>query len=113
MNCILLGALVGCCINCKNMHGVGNTESCPSLSNVYRNETNIGQAARAEFMSCVHEKNTQMPQNISTGNVHKVHTTSSPPALDAMPVPAIKPMITTDNIMVAKLATAPSLKLVP
>jgi len=45
------------------MRGVGNTESCPSLSNVYRNEKNVGQAERAEFMSCVRVKNTQMPQH--------------------------------------------------
>jgi hypothetical protein len=63
MNCILLGALVGCFSSCKNMHCVGNTESCPSLSNVYRSETNVGQAVRAEFMSCVHVKNTEMPQH--------------------------------------------------
>jgi hypothetical protein len=24
MNCILLSAYVGCCINCKNMHGMSN-----------------------------------------------------------------------------------------
>ena len=63
MNCILLGALVGYCINCKNMHCVGNIESCPSLSNVYRSETNVEQAVRVQFMSCVHVKNTQMPQH--------------------------------------------------
>jgi len=91
------------------MHSVGKIECYPSLSNVYRSETNVGQEVRAEFLSYVHVKNTT---HISTGEVHKVHTPSSPPKLDAMPVPAIKLMITADNIMVAKLAAAPSLKLV-
>ena len=112
MNCILLGALDGCCINYKNINCVGNIETCPSLSNVYRSETNVGQL-RAQFMSCVHVKNKKnATTHSSTGNEHKVRTPSSPPALNAMLVPAIKPMITANNIMVAELATAPSLKLV-
>jgi hypothetical protein len=94
------------------MNCVGNIECCPSLSNVYRSETNVGQAVRAEFMSCACKEHTNATTHISTRNVHKIHTPSSPPALKAMLDPAIKLMITTDNIMVAKLATTPSLKLV-
>lgn len=63
MNCILLGALIGCWINCKNIYCVGNIENYTSLSNAYRSETNVGQAVKVEFMSCVRAKNTQMPQH--------------------------------------------------
>jgi hypothetical protein len=40
--------------------------------------------------------------------MHEVRT-SSPPMLNPILVPAIKLMITADSIMVAKLATTPSL----
>jgi len=58
------------------------------------------------------KEHTYATKHITTGNVHKVHTPSSPPVLNAMLFPAVKLMITTNNIMVAKLAATPSLKLV-
>jgi hypothetical protein len=31
VNCVLLGAVVGLCIDCKNMHGVSNIKRCQHL----------------------------------------------------------------------------------
>ena len=61
---------------------------------------------------CACKEHTHATTHTSTGNVHKVHTVCNPPTLMAMLVPAIKLIITTNNIMVAKLAATPSLKLV-